>query len=137
MPDEYDWRALRVARAWGVSPRRFLGVEPVRTVTYTRDDAGRIVSARITVEPEWDEDDRTVAFALEDYEARLCGGCGDDLDETTKTENEGAYEPLPAILCFRCKEKQLLESQKASLRKKYGDALKLNVRKILGRHTAK
>lgn len=131
MAEPEDWRALRIARAWGVSPRRFLGWEPAQTVTYVRDQAGRIVTAHITTEPEWDESDIRLAFALEDYEARLCRGCGDDLEETTKTENHEAYEPLPIVVCFRCKERKLLEEQQESKRKIYGDALQLNVRKKL------
>jgi hypothetical protein len=127
--EEFDWRALKLARAWGVSPRRFLGWEPVQTVVFRRNDAGQVVAAEITVESEWDDESRELAFALEDYEARLCPGCGDDLEETTKTENHEAYEPLPVIVCFRCVERQRLEKQKKTMREKYGDALLLNVQK--------
>lgn len=123
---------LQAARAWGVSPRRFLGWEPERTTVWQYSDAGRIGRTVETMEPEWSEEDRELALALAEYEALLCPGCGGDLEETTKKENEEGYEPLPALICWKCVEGQRLEKQKQKMREQRGDALLLNVRKKTG-----
>jgi YD repeat-containing protein len=85
-----------------VSPRRFLGWEPARTTVYEYNDAGRVVRATTTVEPEWSAEDREMADALAEYEAGLCNGCRDELRRTTDPENEGRYIAKPAIRCHRC-----------------------------------
>lgn len=89
---------LRTARAWGVSPGRFLGREPARRLV--RDDLGRVV--RVETEPEWTGEDRDLALALTVYEADACPGCGQPLSETTKPENEVRYVAGQAIRCHHC-----------------------------------
>jgi hypothetical protein len=89
---------LRTARAWGVSPGRFLGREPARR--FVRDDLGRV--ARIEVEPEWTDEDRGLALALTVYEADACPGCGQPLSETTRPEREGRYRAGLAVRCHHC-----------------------------------
>jgi hypothetical protein len=113
-----------------------MGWEPKRTVVFGRNAAGQIVTAKITTEAEWDDESRELAFAVEDYEARLCSGCGDDLEETTKIENEEGYEPLPALICWRCVERGRLEKQKVKMREQRGAALLLNVQKKGGADAA-
>lgn len=93
---------VETARAWGVSPRRFVGWEPCQTTTYEYDLAGRLIRSVTTVEAEWDDEQRELVFALQAYEADLCPGCRQPLNETTRTENEGRYIPGPAIRCHRC-----------------------------------
>ena len=95
-------QVLQAARAWGVSPRRFLGWEPARTTVYERDHAGRVVREITRTEAEWSDGDRALAQALASWEADLCGGCSYPLAETTLPENEGAYRAREAIRCHRC-----------------------------------
>ncbi len=94
-------RALRdvitTARAWGVSPSRFLG-RPVRT-DYVLDEHGRVIGS--VTDPDWTDDDRDLALALLAYEASLCGGCGHPLAETTRPEAEDTYQG-DLIRCHRC-----------------------------------
>jgi hypothetical protein len=89
---------LRTARAWGVSPGRFLGREPARRII--RDDLGRPV--RVETEPEWTGEDRDLALALTIYEADACPGCGQPLAETTLPEREGRYRAGLAVRCHHC-----------------------------------
>lgn len=95
-------RILEAARAWGVSPRRFLGWEPARVTTYRLDELGRILEALTTVEPEWDDEGRDLALALESYDADLCPGCRHPLAETTRPEAEEWFTPGDLIRCHRC-----------------------------------
>jgi hypothetical protein len=89
---------LRTARAWGVSPGRFLGREPARRLVY--DALGRPV--RVEAEPEWLDSDRDLALALTVYEADACPGCGQPLSETTLPEREGRYKAGLAVRCHHC-----------------------------------
>lgn len=94
---------LQVARSWGVSPSRFSGHEPVTRTVYTYDVMGRVVSSVTTTEPEWNDEDREMAFQLQEYEATLCSGCGESLKETSKRENEFEYVPASdPIRCHKC-----------------------------------
>lgn len=93
---------METARAWGVSWRRWHGWEPARLTTYTYDDAGLLVAAVETVEPEWDHESRAHALALTDYEAGLCPGGNHLLSETTDPLMEGRYVPDGAIECWYC-----------------------------------
>jgi len=92
---------LQTARAWGVSPRHFLCQGVARSFTYEYDH-DRLIRMIEHVEPEWQEEDRLLAFALQDYEATLCKGCGHPLEETTKPEHDGAYRADLPIRCHRC-----------------------------------
>lgn len=95
-------RVVQAARAWGVSPGRFLGREPARRTVYHYDQAGRLLAAETLVEPEWTDYDRALALALADFEAESCPGCGHPLAETTDPEAEYRWTPGPAIRCHRC-----------------------------------
>ena len=66
---------LQAARAWGVSPRRFLGWEPARTTVYDHNAAGQVVRATTTQEPEWDDDEDPVCI-LGELACRACGQTG-------------------------------------------------------------
>jgi len=94
--------ALRAARAWGVSPQRFLGWEPETVTVVERDSAGRVVRTISRAEPEWGDEDRDLAVALLDFEAGLCSSCRTPLVETTDAQHEDAYRADPAIRCHRC-----------------------------------
>lgn len=93
---------LETARAWGVSPSRFLGREQVRTVQHEYDLMGNLVRSVETMEPEWTDEDRTMAMELQDYEAGLCPGCRYPMAETTAPENEFAYQAELPLRCHRC-----------------------------------
>jgi hypothetical protein len=96
-------RALvEAARAWGISPKRLLGWEPEQTTVYEYDRWGRVARTITVAEREWDDEQRGLVFALQDYEAELCPGCRQPLEETTAAENEYRYTPGPAIRCHRC-----------------------------------
>jgi len=55
-----------------------------------------------TSAPEWTAEDREGAVGLMDYEASLCSGCGNPLEETSMLEREFAYRAEPPILCHYC-----------------------------------
>lgn len=93
---------LLAARAWGVSHRRFCGWEPRRVTTFEYDDAGRVVRSVTVTEPEWDDEQRELVYALAQYEASLCPGCGGDLAETTSPEAEYGYTRAGPERCYRC-----------------------------------
>ena len=90
-------QTLQAARAWGVSPSRFLGREPA-----VRHIVANGLVVRSEPEPEWTDDDRDAALALQAWEADLCPGCRQPLAETTLPEREDLYVPGPAIRCHRC-----------------------------------
>lgn len=95
-------RLVEASRAWGISPRCFLGYE-LKTVTrYEYDASGRVVRSVTTREPEWDDEDRELALGLLAYEADLCPGCKQPMAETTDPANEGRYVADLAIRCHRC-----------------------------------
>lgn len=89
-------RVLETARAWGVSPSRFMGHESV--VIEERIGAQTIY----TREPEWKHEDREAAIALQDYEASLCSGCGQPLQQTSDPDKEFAYKASLPIRCHYC-----------------------------------
>lgn len=93
---------LRTARAWGVSPGRFLGREPARAYTVERDDLGRVARVVEHTDPEWDDEGRRLALALAMYEADLCSGCGLPRYETNDPANEFRYVPMQAVRCHAC-----------------------------------
>lgn len=94
--DPAQRRVLETARAWGVSPSRFMGEESqVISQTYGHQTF-------FQKEPEWKDDDRDAAMALQDYEASLCSGCGHPLEETTDPEKEYAYKAALPLRCHYC-----------------------------------
>ena len=100
--DDPTLRAVvKAARAWGVSPSRFMGAR--RIVTYEYDSpSGRLLAAVET--PEWTEEDRELAFALEEHEAGLCPGGDHVLAETSKPEYQDAFLPDKdsEVRCHEC-----------------------------------
>ena len=94
--------AVAAARAWGVSPRRFLGWEPITVNTPIYGITGTVAHTRVETEPEWDDEGRDLVLAFLDWESQLCPGCRQPLAETTDPANEGRYVPRPAIRCHRC-----------------------------------
>lgn len=98
-------KLLQAARTWGVSPRRFLGTWEAALITVYNYDRGVLVSTEQRyASPEWTDEDRCLALALDLYESSLCDGCGHPLEETTKPEHYGAYQAKPPIRCHRCTE---------------------------------
>lgn len=100
--------ALEAARAWGVSPSRFLGREPATAVVPALDGSG---GWRFVREPEWLEDDQALALALGIYEAGLCPGCRHPLSETAQPEREGLYRARPPVRCHRCTASSMAADQ--------------------------
>lgn len=96
--------ALLVARSWGVSPAEFAGAPAVSVTEYEYDQAGRLIRATTVTEPRWTDQDREAAYALDDWEASLCSGCGGDLTETTQRLHEYAYvaDREREAICWRC-----------------------------------
>lgn len=73
---------MRTARAWGVPLSVFRGQRPP--------------GAR------WTFKDRLIAMAVADYEADLCGGCGEPRSESMDPANERAYVAPPPLRCHAC-----------------------------------
>ena len=103
--DDPTLRAVvKAARAWGISPSRFLGAKHV--VTHEYDAAGRLV--RSTETPEWTVEDRELAFALMEYEAGLCPGCNQPLSETSHPDHQDAYRPEHPVRCHYCTSQAIM-----------------------------
>src|SRR5215216_750538 len=105
--DDPTLRAVvKAARAWGISPSRFMGAKHVTTHEY--DVAGRLV--RSTETPEWTHEDREFAFALEAYEAGYCPGGEHLLAETSKPEYRDAFvaDREGEVRCHFCTGKALV-----------------------------
>lgn len=81
-------RLLRAARSWRVAPTVFLG--------------------RIRPGTDWLPEDTELALALEEYEAGLCPGCQQPLEETSKPEHSDAYRPEEPIRCHYCTAQALV-----------------------------
>jgi hypothetical protein len=83
-------RRLQAARAWRIPPTVFLRK---RTVNST----------------EWDDEDTSLAMALEDYEAE-CDDRGHYLPETTKPEHDDAYraDRNRQQTCYKCRAEDVL-----------------------------
>jgi hypothetical protein len=92
---------LKTARAWGVSPRRFLGWEPARTFTHVYDN-GVLIRTVETREEEWDEETRDLAIAFAMWESDLCPGCNSPMTETLASDNEGLYVADAPMRCHSC-----------------------------------
>lgn len=52
-------------------------------------------------EAVWTDEDRAWAIALLEYEADLCGGCGQPRSESMAAEHEFDYRPT-ALRCHGC-----------------------------------
>ena len=89
-------RVLETARAWGISPSRFMGAQ--QRVTTTEIDGTKTQ----TYSAEWTEDDRQAAVELLNYEASLCPKCRNPLAESTIRENEFRYKVDPPKRCHAC-----------------------------------
>jgi DNA-binding transcriptional LysR family regulator len=85
-----------------VSWRRWAGWEPTKVTTYDYDADGRVDVAVSTLEPEWDDQSRGFALALDEYEAGLCPSCKHPLEETSAAHHEDRYTAEPAVRCHRC-----------------------------------
>lgn len=100
--DPLERAVLRAARSWGVPPTRFMGRGARLDLTVTeRDQAGRPVRY-VDARPEWTDDDRALALAIEAYEREICDGCGFPLQDTTDPLNEGRFVATGAIRCHGC-----------------------------------
>jgi hypothetical protein len=92
---------LKTAREWGVSPRRFLGWEPTRTLGHSYE-SGVLVRTTEALEVEWDDENRSLAMAYAMWLADLCPGCQRPMTETMRAENEGLYVAEAAMRCHSC-----------------------------------
>lgn len=93
---------LRAARSWGVAPSVFLGRGPRLDLVVTARDAAGRPARYVDTRPEWDDDDRVLALALEAYDADICAGCGFPLSESTTPAREYSYTAGAAIRCHAC-----------------------------------
>jgi hypothetical protein len=93
---------LKAARSWGVAPSTFLGRAARLDLAVTERDAAGRPARYVDARPAWDDDDRILALALEEYERGICDGCGYPLEETTDPLNEGRYIARQAIRCHAC-----------------------------------
>jgi hypothetical protein len=91
----------------GISPRRFDGWEPAQRTKIIRDAEGRVVEMITSTEPEWDETDRGVIYALLDYQADLCPSCGLPMSDYLHTEGK-PDPPLSSsyAVCVACVAKE-------------------------------
>lgn len=84
-----------------MSLRRFNGWEPEEIHVHldaAGNETGRTI---VTREPEWDDEQRETALALDEYESALCPNCGGHLgkamDPTLARDVE--HEPLECLDC--------------------------------------
>lgn len=84
-----------------MSLRRFNGWEPDEThIHYNADgvETGRTV---VTREPEWDDEQRMIALAMESYEANICPGCGSHYQHSMD-DQVGRLVEHRKIKCLDC-----------------------------------
>ena len=79
-----------------MSHKRFLGWEPTRTITTEGDGV-----QTVTVEPEWDEQERGYMTALAAYEDTLCPVCGGPPEECQTVEAEREWKGVPPTRCHK------------------------------------
>ena len=79
----------------GISHKRFLGWEPVRTVVTDGD------VQTVSVEPEWDDEQRDHMIALALYEDGLCAVCGGPPEDCQSLEAERLWEGVPPVRCHK------------------------------------
>jgi len=70
-----------------VSARRLQGWEPAETTTYEYDDAGRVISATTTREPEWDREQLAMMLAHIENEASI-DSLGFPIAESTSPDGD-------------------------------------------------
>lgn len=69
-----------------MSLRRFNGWEPEQVHTHY-DAEGQITGRTVvTVEPEWDDEQRNLALEILSYESKLCPGCGGHMSHSFDPE---------------------------------------------------
>lgn len=103
----------------GISPSRFLGVEPAEVTTFEYDEAGRLVSAVTVREAEFSAWDRAVLVADWKRTNVLRGRHGLPLSEALDPANQFGFEVLPPLTDWA--QKKLNEVQDA-FKKKYPEA---------------
>lgn len=84
-----------------MSLRRFEGWEAAEVHEHEYDDAGRLVRTIVTKEPEWDDEQRALMLALDQYERELCSGCGGHISsafDPTVNRDVQSHEPR----CLDC-----------------------------------
>lgn len=79
-----------------MSHKRFLGWEPTRTIV--TDEYG---VQTVTVEPEWDEQERGYMVAFQAYEDTLCPVCGGPPEECQTLEAERQWSGVPPTRCHK------------------------------------
>jgi hypothetical protein len=89
---------LRAAKAWRVQPSKLLG-RRVADLVVDVDEAGRPVRWHSL---PWPVQDVALALALESYDRDTCKGCGHQLTESTRPENEFRYRSELPIRCHAC-----------------------------------
>lgn len=102
---------LQAARALGIPWRRWAGWEPAEVTTHEYDDAGRLIRSTTVREAEWGELDRGAMLALAAYEADLCSGCSQPLEDATKPENEELWVGEVTARCHSCTAAEILREQ--------------------------
>lgn len=91
----------------GISPRRFDGWEPQERTRIIRDDEGRVVELITSREAEWDDSDRGIIYALLDYQADLCPGCGQPMSQYLHKDGEADPHIVPSYtVCTACVAKE-------------------------------
>lgn len=78
-----------------MSHKRFLGWEPTRTIVTDG------VLQTVTMEPEWDEQERDYMIALQAFEDSLCPVCGGPTEECQSPEAEWEWQGTPPTRCHR------------------------------------
>lgn len=89
----------------------------------------------ITTEPAWDAEDRAIIYALEEYEADLCPGCGQPLSESLHVEGRPdpkyTYEYAVCIGCVVKERGQAKKDREDAAQEKAGSSPWRNARRWL------
>jgi hypothetical protein len=128
-------RDAEACLALGISPRRFEGWEPKQRTSYTYDGDGQLVSSTTTREPEWDDEDRAIIYAILDYRADLCPGCGQPMSDYLHKDGEPDPKVSPSYtVCVACVAKErgfMIQDRKDQMVEKSGGVVYRSARRWL------
>lgn len=97
----------------GIPPSKLDGRVPAETHRHIYSPRGRLVRTEVVREPEWTDQDRAEAIALDAYHRQMCPcGCGHRAKDTLSPEATGRQFVASRTVCRA--RLALLEAQEAA-----------------------